>query len=204
MTYYISLYVEKTTYLSYEPARWSCDYCQRMSDFDSCQFILIRMAYKVLISPRCDSWHQLTWSVCTGGRTLRHNQIFSDGWFTKFSYPWCSANARFARARAPLQIQKYIANKKIIKNYAQMKYKWPITAIKLLKNKLFSATSNPSTLVYFMSSMIQFHSWLKVLTAARLNQTWFKNYFPVSLSTIYNIKREDAVLEILYSSTIKR
>ena len=25
------------------------------------------------------------------GRTLRHNQIFSDGWFTKFSYPWCSA-----------------------------------------------------------------------------------------------------------------
>ena len=29
-----------------------CDYCQRMSDFDSCQFILIRMAYKVLISPR--------------------------------------------------------------------------------------------------------------------------------------------------------
>ena len=30
------------------------------------------------------------------GRTLRHNQIFSDGWFTKFSYPWCSV-ARFAR-----------------------------------------------------------------------------------------------------------
>ena len=29
-----------------------CDYCHRMSDFDSCQFILIRMAYKVLISPR--------------------------------------------------------------------------------------------------------------------------------------------------------
>ena len=24
------------------------------------------------------------------GRTLRHNHIFSDGWFTKFSYPWCS------------------------------------------------------------------------------------------------------------------
>ena len=62
------------------------------------------MAYKVSISPRCDSWHQLTWSVCTGGRTLRHNQIFSDGWFTKFSYPWCSASARLARARAPLKI----------------------------------------------------------------------------------------------------
>ena len=29
-----------------------------------------------------------------------------------------------------MQIQKYIVNKKIIQNYAQMKYKWPITAIK--------------------------------------------------------------------------
>ena len=57
----------KTTGLSSEPARWSCDYCQQMSDFDSCQFIIIRMAYKVLISPRCDIWHQLTWSVCTVG-----------------------------------------------------------------------------------------------------------------------------------------
>ena len=44
----------KTTGLSSEPARLSCDYCQRMSDFDSSQFILIRMADKVLISPRCD------------------------------------------------------------------------------------------------------------------------------------------------------
>ena len=52
-----------------------------------------------------------------------------------------------------------------------MKYKWPVTAIKPLKNKLFSVTSNPSTLVYFMSSMIQFHSWLNLLTAAMLNQT---------------------------------
>ena len=41
----------KTTGLSSEPARWLCDYCQRLSDFDSCQFILIRMAFKVLISP---------------------------------------------------------------------------------------------------------------------------------------------------------
>ena len=42
--------------------------------------------------------------VRTGGRTLRHNQIFSDGYFTKFSYPWRSAplRARFARAGAPL------------------------------------------------------------------------------------------------------
>ena len=27
----------KTTGLSSEPAKWSCDNCQRMSDFDSCQ-----------------------------------------------------------------------------------------------------------------------------------------------------------------------
>ena len=79
--------------------------------------ILIRMAYKVLISPRCDIWHQLTWNVCTGGRTLRHNQIFSVGWFTKFSYPWCSQSARFARARAPLKrppkwwMSQYVYNK---------------------------------------------------------------------------------------------
>ena len=37
-----------------------------------------------------------------------------------------------------------------------MKYKWPVTAIKPLKNKRFTVTSNPSTLVYFMTSMIQF------------------------------------------------
>ena len=70
-----------------------------------------------------------------------------------------------------IQIQKYIANKKIIQNYAQMKYKRPVTATKPLKNKLFSVASNPSTLVYFMSNMIQFHSWLNLLTAARFNQT---------------------------------
>ena len=49
---YQLIYMGKSTGLSSEPARWSCDYCQRMSDFDICQFILIRMAYKVLISPR--------------------------------------------------------------------------------------------------------------------------------------------------------
>ena len=41
---------EKTTCVSSEPARWSFDYCQRTSDFDSCQFILISMVYKVSIS----------------------------------------------------------------------------------------------------------------------------------------------------------
>ena len=58
--------------------------------------VLIRMVYITkrlvkLCKIYCDIWHRLTWSVCTGGRTLRHNQIFSDGKFTKFSYPWCSA-----------------------------------------------------------------------------------------------------------------
>ena len=52
-----------------------------------------------------------------------------------------------------------------------MEYKWPVTAIKPLKNKLFSVTSNLSTLLYFMSSMIQFHSWLNLLNTARLNET---------------------------------
>ena len=70
-----------------------------------------------------------------------------------------------------IQIQKYIANEKIIQNYAQMKYKWPVTGIKPLKNKLFSVTSDLSTLLYFMSSTIQFLSWLNLLTAARLNET---------------------------------
>ena len=42
--------------------------------------------------------------VRTGGRTLRHNQIFWDGWFTKFSYPWCSA-ARALRARGSSAIK---------------------------------------------------------------------------------------------------
>ena len=55
-----------------------------------------------------------------------------------------------------IQIQKYIANKKIILNYTQMKYKWHVTAIKPLKNKLVSVTSNRSTIVYFMSSIVNF------------------------------------------------
>ena len=69
-----------------------------------------------------------------------------------------------------------------------MKYKWPVTANKPLKNKLFSVTSNPSTLVYFMSSMIQFHSWLNLLhllTAARLNQDLIQKI--LSCFLVYNI-----------------
>ena len=59
--------------------------------------------------------------------------------------------------------------------------KWPIVGIywsrmaehccKPFKNKLVSVTSNPSKLADLISSMIQFYSWLNLLTAARLNQT---------------------------------
>ena len=40
--------------------------------------------------------------MCTGRRTLLHNQIFPDGWFTKFSYPWSSAGACFARGSSAI------------------------------------------------------------------------------------------------------
>ena len=39
-----------------------------------------------------------------------------------------------------IQIQKYIANKKIILNYTQMKYKWHVTAIKPLNFLVWLAT----------------------------------------------------------------
>ena len=60
--------------------------------------VLIRMAYTTerlvkLCKIYCDVWHRLTWIVCTGGRTLRHNQNFSDGKFAKFCYPWCPATS---------------------------------------------------------------------------------------------------------------
>ena len=58
-----------------------------------------------------------------------------------------------------------------------------------MKNKLVSVTSNPSTLVYFMSSMIQFYSWLKLLAAARL-KLGSKILSCFLVTTIYNIKRE--------------
>ena len=89
VTYYISLYVgAKRLVFSSEPARWSCDNCRRMSDFGRSQSNhtdhTIRMAYineKLikLCKIYCDIWHLSTWIVCTGGRTLRHNQIFSGG-----------------------------------------------------------------------------------------------------------------------------
>ena len=42
--------------------------------------------------------------VRTVVRTLRHNQTFSGGYFTKFSYPWCSYGALRARASLKMQI----------------------------------------------------------------------------------------------------
>ena len=52
-----------------------------------------RAIYNILL-PRT-GWHLILFPPPQRvyGRTLRHNQIFSDGWFTKCSYPWCSAGA---------------------------------------------------------------------------------------------------------------
>ena len=64
--------------------------CQRMPDFDSCQFILIQMAYIAdrlgTICARSNATFDISlYEVYVGsafGLSLRHNQIFSDGWFT--------------------------------------------------------------------------------------------------------------------------
>ena len=48
-----------------------------------------------------------------------------------------------------IQIQKYIANKKIIENYEQMKHKWPVTAIKPLKTNFLVW---PATLAHLYTS----------------------------------------------------
>ena len=52
-----------------------------------------RAIYNILL-PRT-GWHLIPFPPPQRvyERTLRHNQIFSDGWFTKFYYPWCSAGA---------------------------------------------------------------------------------------------------------------
>ena len=52
-----------------------------------------RAIYNMLL-PRT-GWHLIPFPPPQRvyGRTLRHNQIFSDGCFTKFYYPWCSAGA---------------------------------------------------------------------------------------------------------------
>ena len=43
---------------------WSCDNCQRVSDFDSCQFILIRMGF---ITDRLQSWTKVLGHFCVSG-----------------------------------------------------------------------------------------------------------------------------------------
>ena len=64
----------KTNGLSCEPTRRSCDHCQRMFNFDSCQSNHSHtdgshnwQASVKLCKMYCDNWHRLTWSVCTGG-----------------------------------------------------------------------------------------------------------------------------------------
>ena len=62
------------TGLSSEPTRWSCDNCQRMSDFDSCQSNsthtdgLHNWKASQVVQDLLDIWHRHKWSVCTGGR----------------------------------------------------------------------------------------------------------------------------------------
>ena len=47
--------------------------------------------------------------MCTDGRTLRHNQIFWDGRFTKFSYPWCSAaELRYYKLKLVAKLQESV------------------------------------------------------------------------------------------------
>ena len=55
--------------------RWSCDFPPSKTRVAQTR----NFPPKESVVSSCDIWHRLTWSVCTGGRTLRHNQIFSDG-----------------------------------------------------------------------------------------------------------------------------
>ena len=66
-----------------------------------------RAIYNILL-PRT-GWHLIPFPPPQRvyGRTLRHNQIFSDGWFTKFSDPWCSAGALRAPERRYKNIQTH-------------------------------------------------------------------------------------------------
>ena len=95
--------VEKDTtllllFLSYRPGGHAIS-------FQIKPWVAFRLPY-LLTSVDWNIWH---WYACgaegiSGGRSFgvrsRDYQIFSDGWFTSFSYPWWSA----ACARAPLWI----------------------------------------------------------------------------------------------------
>ena len=115
MWHYIRLYVGgKRTGLSSEPARWSCDNCQRMSDFDSCQSNHAHtdgwhnwQASVKLCKIYCDIWHQLTLSVCTGGRTLRHNQFSRTDSLTNFVTHGAPLRARELRYKGTEKKEKW-------------------------------------------------------------------------------------------------
>ena len=87
----------KTTGLSSDPARWSCDNCQPISDFDSYQSSHTHtgglhnwQGSVKLCKIYCDIWHRLTWSVCMNGRA--YAMLLS----------MVLRCARFARARTSL------------------------------------------------------------------------------------------------------
>ena len=86
VTYYISLYVGAKRLVFHLSPRDGhviiVGGCLILTEVNL--IVPIRMAYineklVKLCKIYCDIWHLLTWIVCTGGRTLRHNQIFSDG-----------------------------------------------------------------------------------------------------------------------------
>ena len=77
------------TGLSFEPARWPCDICKWMPNFERlCLYIFIRMADGLVsICARSDvildiGLHEVYVQVSVHGC---QNQIFADGYFTKFS-----------------------------------------------------------------------------------------------------------------------
>ena len=88
-----------------KPERWSCEISQGMSDFDTCQFILIRIVYTtdrlVSIFVQDLMWHMTSaYMYWVYGRSAFVRYVITK-LFTKFSYPSCST-ARASRARAPL------------------------------------------------------------------------------------------------------
>ena len=66
------------------------------------------------------------WCGRTVGRSVgvrsRDYQIFSDGWFTTFSYPWCSA-ARASRERDPLLVVVVVFPSEVNTHLATVNYK---------------------------------------------------------------------------------
>ena len=84
MTYYISLYVgakRLVFHLSQRDGHVIIVSGCLILTADNL-IVLIRMVYITkrlvkLCKIYCDIWHRLTWTVCTGGRTLRHNKKFS-------------------------------------------------------------------------------------------------------------------------------